>query len=310
MIYLVMVLAGLSVTLLTVGVASAVTGGAQGRLVRQRLAGLQSGGAWGNVEARRRRLKRRERLEALLSGLGERVSRKRVRQPRLRHQLRQAGYRNPKAPALFMAIRLLLAVGLYAAAAFLVGFTGVEASQRLLFLVLGGLLGWMLPFLVLKRKIRARTRALQRGLADAVDLLVVCVEAGLGLNQALIRVGKEMERVCPEISEELEMVALEMRAGTPRSAALQNLAERTALQDIRSWVGMMVQTERFGTSIADSLRVHSDSMRTKRRQRAEEAAAKLTVKLLVPLVALVFPSLLIVIFGPAAIILKEFMGSQ
>lgn len=309
MIYLVVLLAGLSVTLLTVGVASAVMGGTQGRVVRQRLAGLQGGGAWGDADARRRRLKRRERIETLLSGLGERVSRKRVRQPLLRRQLRQAGYRSPKAPALFMAIRLLLAVGLYAIAAFFVSFTGVEASTRLLILVMGGLLGWMLPFLVLKRKIRERARALQRGLADAVDLLVVCVEAGLGLNQALIRVAEEMERVSPEISEELETVVLEMRAGTPREVALQNLAERTALQDIRSWVGMMVQTERFGTSIADSLRVHSDSMRTKRRQRAEEAAAKLTVKLLIPLVVFVFPALLVVIFGPAVLLLKEFMGS-
>ncbi|MGH9379454.1 MAG: type II secretion system F family protein [Thermoanaerobaculia bacterium] len=309
MIYLVVLLAGLSVTLLTVGVASAVMGGTQGRVVRQRLAGLQGGGAWGDADARRRRLKRRERIETLLSGLGERVSRKRVRQPLLRRQLRQAGYRSPKAPALFMAIRLLLAVGLYAIAAFFVSFTEVEASTRLLILVMGGLLGWMLPFLVLKRKIRERARALQRGLADAVDLLVVCVEAGLGLNQALIRVAEEMERVSPEISEELETVVLEMRAGTPREVALQNLAERTALQDIRSWVGMMVQTERFGTSIADSLRVHSDSMRTKRRQRAEEAAAKLTVKLLIPLVVFVFPALLVVIFGPAVLLLKEFMGS-
>jgi tight adherence protein C len=176
-------------------------------------------------------------------------------------------------------------------------------------IVVGALLGWMAPFMVLKQKIRKRKKAMQRGLADALDLMVVCVEAGLGVNQALMRVAEEMDRVCPEISDELTMVALEMRAGTPRESALKNMAERTGLEDIRSWVNMMIQTERFGTSIADSLRIHSDTLRVKRKQRAEEAAAKLTVKMLIPLVLFVFPALFVVILGPAFISLRDFLGS-
>lgn len=310
MIYLVIALIALAVTLLTVGVAVAVTGG-QGRIIRQRLADLRStGGIWLEGDARRRRLRRRERLEALLGRLGERVSASEVRMSALRRQLLQAGWRHPRAAVLFMGTRLLLAVGLFSATGFLISLTGAQASLRILLLVTAGLLGWMLPFIVLKRKGRARSRALQRGLADAIDVLVVCVEAGLGLNQALMRVADEMERVSLEISEELTMVALEMRAGTPRDEALHNMADRTALQDIRSWVSMMIQTERFGTSIADSLRVHADTMRTKRRQRAEEAAAKLTVKLIFPLVFFVFPALFAVILGPAVIIFTKFMGGQ
>jgi tight adherence protein C len=162
----------------------------------------------------------------------------------------------------------------------------------------------------LKRKRQARTRALQRGLADAVDLLVVCIEAGLGLNQALMRVAEEIERVSPEIAYELDLVILEMRAGTPRDEALRNMAERTELDDVRSWVSMMVQTERYGTSIADSLRVHSDTMRVKRRQRSEEAAAKLTVKLLIPLVLFVLPAIFVVVLGPGVLIFTEFWTTR
>lgn len=310
MIYLVIALIALSVTLLTVGVAVAVTNG-QGRVIRQRLATLRSaGGVWRDADQRRRRVQRRERLESLLGRLGERISSNEAKMSSLRRRLVQAGWRNPRAPVLFMGLRVVLAVGFYAAAGFLIGLTGMETLLRFLLLVTAALLGWMLPFIVLKRKVRARSRALQSGLADAIDILVVCVEAGLGLNQALMRVADEMERVSPAVSEELTMVALEMRAGTPRDEALQNMAERTGLQDVRSWINMMVQTERFGTSIADSLRIHADTMRTKRRQRAEEAASKLTVKLLIPLVLFVFPALFVVILGPGILIFSKFMGSQ
>lgn len=310
MIYLVIALIALSVTLLTVGVAAAVTGG-QGRIIRQRLASLRtSGGVWREADARRRRIRRRERLADLLGALGRRISRDETKLSYLRRQLIQAGWRHPRAPLIYMGIRLLVAVGFFATASFLVGLAGIEPPLRFLLVFTGALLGWMLPFIALKRKRQARTRALQKGLADAIDILVVCVEAGLGLNQALMRVADEMERVSPEIAEELTMVALEMRAGTPRDEALQNMADRTAVDDVRAWVRMMVQTERFGTSIADSLRVHADTMRTKRRQRAEEAAAKLTVKLLIPLVVFIFPALFVVILGPGVLIFTEFMGSQ
>ena len=138
-------------------------------------------------------------------------------------------------------------------------------------------------------------------------LMVVCVEAGLGVNQALIRVAEEMDRVSPEISDELTMVTLEMRAGTPREHALKNMADRCGIEDVRAWINMMIQTDRYGTSIGDSLRIHSDTLRTKRRQRAEEAAAKLTVKMLIPLVLFVFPALFVVILGPAVLAMREFL---
>jgi tight adherence protein C len=134
-----------------------------------------------------------------------------------------------------------------------------------------------------------------------LDMLVVCVEAGLGLNQALVRVSDEIDHVSTVMSEQLAMVNLEMRAGTPRDEALKNLAERTGLVDIRSLVSMLIQTDRFGTSVADALRVHSETMRTKRRQRAEEAAAKTTIKLVFPLVLFVFPAMFVVVLGPSAL---------
>jgi tight adherence protein C len=148
---------------------------------------------------------------------------------------------------------------------------------------------------------RNRQKEMQKALPDALDMLVVSVEAGLGLNQALVRVSEEIYRISPVLSEQLALVNLEIRAGTSREEALRNLAERTGLQDISSLVGMLIQTDRFGTSVAQALRVHSETMRTKRRQRAEEAAAKTTIKMVFPLVFCIFPALFVVILGPALI---------
>jgi tight adherence protein C len=276
--------------------------------VRQRLAELKTGAVPRAAEARRRRQERRETLQGILETLGERVSKDARKSSRIRQMAIEAGYRHRNAPAVFTALRLvLMLVGLGASLA-LILVAGVPSNLRMMVLAGGPLLGWMLPFMLLKRKISKRKKALQRGLADALDLMVVCVEAGLGVNQALMRVAEEMDRVCPEISDELTLVTLEMRAGTPRDQALKNLADRTGLQDVRSWVNMMVQTDRFGTSIGSSLRVHSETMRSKRKQRAEEAAAKLTVKMLIPLVLFVFPALFVVILGPAVLAFKEFAG--
>jgi tight adherence protein C len=138
-----------------------------------------------------------------------------------------------------------------------------------------------------------------------LDLLVICVEVGLGLDQALLRVAQELRIVHRELSEELQMVNLEMRVGKSRLEALKELARRTGSADIKSLVGMLVQTERFGTSVAQSLRIHSDELRTKRRQRAEEMSAKTTVKMVGPLVFFIFPALIAVILGPAMIALMR-----
>jgi tight adherence protein C len=140
-------------------------------------------------------------------------------------------------------------------------------------------------------------------------MLVVCVEAGLGLNQAIVRVSHEVERISPVLSEQLELVNLEIRAGTAREDALRNLGERTGLDDIRSLTAMLIQTDRFGTSIAQALRVQADTLRTKRRQRAEEAAAKTTIKLVFPLVLFIFPAMFVVILGPAIIQIIQALAS-
>jgi tight adherence protein C len=173
----------------------------------------------------------------------------------------------------------------------------------------GATAGWVaLPFYI-RSRVKARQKAVQRALPDALDMLVVCVEAGLGLNQALVRVADEIHQVSPLLSEQLVMVNLEIRAGTAREQALRNLAERTGLTDVSSLVAMLIQTDRFGTSIANALRVQAISLRTKRRQRAEEAAAKTAIQLVFPLVLFIFPALFVVILGPAVLTIFQTMST-
>jgi tight adherence protein C len=161
--------------------------------------------------------------------------------------------------------------------------------------------GWTVPPFYMRYRINRRQKDIVRALPDALDMLVVCVEAGLALNQALLRVSEEIVNVSPLMGEQLALVNLEIRAGTAREEALRNLGDRTGVPDIRSLVAMLIQTDRFGTSIATALRVHADTLRSKRRQRAEEAAAKTTIKLIFPLVFFVFPAMFVVILGPALI---------
>lgn len=307
MIFLVMALTGVAIALLVMGVG-ALSGGTEERAIQVRLAQIKEGGISREAESRRRRLQKRQALQSFMEAVGERVAKDSARVSGIRKQLLHAGYRNRSAVGIYFGLRVFLAAGLGFLGLTLAGVLPISPLLRLYLPIFFILLGWMLPFMILKRQIRARQRALQRGLADALDLMVVCVEAGLGLNQALLRVAEEMDRISPEMSEELTLVTLEMRAGTPREEALHNLATRTGVDDVRAWVGTLVQTDRFGTSMADSLRIHSDTMRTKRRQRAEEAAAKLTVKMLIPLVLFVFPAMFVVVLGPAFLIIAEVLG--
>ena len=178
----------------------------------------------------------------------------------------------------------------------------------MLVLALAALIGYMIPEGWLLWRIRARQHRLRLAIPDGLDLLVICVEAGLGLDHALLRVSQELQIAHPELSQELQLVNTEMRLGKTRVDALRELARRTGLDDIKSLVAMLVQTERFGTSIAQSLRVYSDDLRLKRRQRAEEAAAKISVKMVPVLVFFIFPALMVVILGPAAItIMRQFL---
>ena len=163
------------------------------------------------------------------------------------------------------------------------------------------ILGMVLPDLWLRRRISKRKENIQLALPDMMDLSVVCVEAGIALDQALQRIGKELRQPHPDLSDELRLYNLEVNAGWKRPDALRNLASRTGVDDVRSLVASLIQTDRFGTSIAYSLRIFSDSLRVKRRQRAEEKAAKMNVKIVVPLVIFIFPAVFAVVAGPAII---------
>jgi len=215
---------------------------------------------------------------------------------KLQRKLVTAGFRAHEAVAVFFGIRLACALLAFA----------VTASPILfhpnLPLALGACaLGYLLPSMALGRLAKRRQHRIRLGLPDALDLLVVSVEAGLGLDQAIQRVGEELAFAHPDLSEELRLINFELRAGKGRVDALRNLAERTGVDDVISLVAMLVQTDKFGTSVAQSLRVHSDTVRTKRRQRAEEAAAKTGVKMVFPLVFCIFPAIWVVTIGPAAI---------
>jgi tight adherence protein C len=224
-----------------------------------------------------------------------------VRATRLK--LVNAGYRSGKASVFFVGAKLLLAIVMVCLLAMtpaqLLGFPSV--LNLIIYYVLAAACGYYTPALWLWRASASRKDALQRGIPDALDLMVVCVEAGLGLDQAIGRVGEEVKRAHPELSDELNLLAVELRTGLSRQEALRNLAHRTNLEEVRNLVALLIQTDRFGTSIGQALRVHSDSMRTTRRLKAEELAAKLPVKLLLPLIFFIFPSLFIVSIGPACI---------
>jgi tight adherence protein C len=215
---------------------------------------------------------------------------------KLRLRLVQAGYRRDEALYVFFGMRIA-----FAFAAFVVFATPILMRPNVLLGVGAFGTGYILPGMVLARLAKRRQHRLRMSLADALDLLVVSVEAGLGLDQAMMRVGEELEFAYPDLSDELRLVNLELRAGKGRVEALRNLGERTGVDDLVSLCTMLIQTDKFGTSVAQSLRVHSETLRTKRRQRAEEAAAKTGVKMVFPLVCCIFPAILVVTIGPAAI---------
>jgi len=221
--------------------------------------------------------------------------------------LKRLGNLVPKSPSemgklrmkliVFFGIRVALAV-----AAFAMFATPIIFNRPNFIMALGACgIGYLLPTMALKRMAARRQHRIRLGLPDTLDLLVVSVEAGLGLDQAILRVSEELAFAHPDLSSEMRLINLELRAGKARAEALRNFADRTGVDDISSLVTMLVQTDKFGTSVAQSLRVHSDVMRTKRRQRAEEAAAKTGVKMVFPLVFCIFPAIWVVTIGPAAI---------
>jgi tight adherence protein C len=244
----------------------------------------------------------RDRIEQAIDPLSRAIPLSTADVSRTRAWMIQAGLRDAMHVNYYFGARVLLAVAGFAGVVLFSGFD----NPFLLAGVPG--LGFFLPRFILKRMIKDRQQRIRLALPDALDLTVICVEAGLALDQALMRVGQDLHHAHPDLSDEFHLVNLEMRAGKPRADALRNLVDRTGVDDIRSLVGTLIQTDRFGTSVAQALRVHSDSLRTERRQRAEEQAAKTTIKMVPPLVIFVLPSIIFVTIGPAVISLIRQLG--
>jgi tight adherence protein C len=245
--------------------------------------------------------KQKDLVRNTLASLGKLLPGNSGQQPRTELLLTRAGYRSPQALMAMRGFKVLLPIVLVA----LVVFSGLYRWNPIMLPLIAAVLGYLLPETWLVWRVSARQHQLRRGLPDGLDLLVICVESGLGLDQALLKVTQELRISHPELSEELQLVNLEMRIGKTRIEALRELARRTGLEDIKSLVAMLIQTDRFGTSVAQSLRVYSDDLRTKRRQRAEEMSSKTTVKMVPPLVFFIFPALLVVILGPAVLTLMR-----
>ena len=218
--------------------------------------------------------------------------------PQLKRRLVRAGWRSPHATMYFQGARAV-AAAIFGVGALVMALRAYAATANLVLGVGAGIaLGYIAPMQYLLWRMRRRKRAIERGLPNTLDLMVISVEAGLGIDQATLQVAKELQHAHPEIADEFTVLNLEMRAGVRRHEALHNLAERTGVDDVRKLVAVLVQTDRFGTSIAQSLRGHAEYLRSMARQRAEERASKLAIKLVFPIFFCVLPSLFVVTVGP------------
>ena len=225
---------------------------------------------------------------------------------RLRRELALAGFDSAKAGVLLSVTELVLPVLLGGAAIFM-----LTGSQRWIAAVFGVAVGYLGPGMLLGMRIKNRKKQIENGLADTLDLLVLCLEAGSSLDQAIVKASEELSVAYPALGDQLRILIAEMRAGKPRIEGFRGLAERTQVDDVRALVAMLIQTDKFGTSVAQALRTHAEVCRTKRRQRAEERAQKVGVKLVFPLVFCLFPALYVVMLGPAYLqFMKVFVGAQ
>jgi tight adherence protein C len=246
----------------------------------------------------------KERVWSTLASVGKIVSPTAAASSRSQLMMIRAGIQRSDAMLAISGAKALFPFALVLIAL----FSGLYRWNPVLVLAVAALIGYMIPEGWLLWRIHARQRRLRHAIPDGLDLMVICVEAGLGLDHALLRVSEELQLTHPDLCEELQHVNAEMRLGKNRADALRELARRTGLDEIKALVAMLVQTERFGTSIAQSLRVYSDDLRLKRRQRAEEAAAKISVKMVPVLVFFIFPALMVVVLGPAVItIMRQFL---
>jgi tight adherence protein C len=219
----------------------------------------------------------------------------------MQQRLIRAGYRSDSAVKVFYGAKVLVPLALF----LLVVLSGVSSYNPLFVYATALGLGFLAPDFWLGRRISERQARIRLGLPDVLDLLVICMEAGQSLDQATARTAEELSRAQPEVSDELAIVVLEQRAGRPRADAWKNFAQRTAVDSVRNLAAVLVQSEKFGTSVSKTLRIHADTLRTQRRQQVEEQAAKTTVKLVFPLVFFIFPSIFLVALGPAVIVIQE-----
>jgi tight adherence protein C len=230
----------------------------------------------------------------------------------LRWELASAGYRHEDARRVFAGLRIVLTVAVTYAAIFVTAeFTRLGRTEALLVCGVAAFVGFMAPYMLLRLRQKKRQEEITFALPDALDLLVICIEAGQGLNAALQSVSRESSMHSPAMCQELRLVNLEMSAGVSRRQALRNLALRTGIDDVRALVAVLVQSDKFGTSVGQALRTHSASLRIRRRQRAEEAARKTPVKMVFPLVFCIFPALLVVILAPGFLdLIRALSGNE
>lgn len=240
-----------------------------------------------------------------LGRLGDALPTSRGTTKRLRRDLALAGFHGPNGPGLFSLSELVCPI-LFAAPPILL----MTGTGRWVTAAIGAVVGYMLPGFLLARRTKRRKREIQNGLADALDLLVLCLEAGSSLDQAIVKASEELGVAYPALGDQLRILIVEMRAGKARLDAFRGLASRTQVDDVRALVSMLVQTDKFGTSIGQALRTHAEVCRTKRRQRAEEKAQKVGVKLVFPLVFCLFPALYVVMLGPAVIKFVQTFGAM
>ncbi|HEY1338426.1 MAG TPA: type II secretion system F family protein [Bryobacteraceae bacterium] len=246
-------------------------------------------------------------IVTVLHQIGSRVPSSEAEVANLRADLIRAGFRSESAPPVFYGLRIIATFVMLVLSLMMEAKMPDNPVMKVALMVLGCASGWILPRFFLEKKVKKRQEILRLSLPDALDLMVVSVEAGLGLDQAIQHVARELQVSHPQLSEEMFLVTLEMRAGKRRSEALRNFAERSAEPEIRKLVAILIQNDRFGTSMGESLRTHSDFLRVKRRQEAEERAGKVGVKLVFPIFFFILPSMLIVAAGPGILQIFKYL---
>ena len=273
---------------------------------RRRLKALEkqtvlSAGETESGDLKKQKEKVHQTIEKLLTDISRFVKQDEKKNSKIEDALLQAGYHKENSIRVLTGIRLVSTTCLFLLA-LLMGLKGNRPFNTVLFLsLLMGFVGYMLPLTIMRFKIRKRQADIAQSLPDALDLLVISVEAGLGLNAALLRVGMDLHLRCPPLAQELNFVNQDLRTGKPREKALRSLSDRNQVEDLRILVGALVLADRLGTSIADTLRSQADSLRTRIRQKAEEQAARAGIKMLFPLIFFILPALIVVLMGPGLI---------